>query len=180
MGITQCEGARESTRYSDKVGITHWVTLRQVNHLWSTRENTRDWAIRGWVGGGFWEGAESGSTWQMYNDWLVWFGCNLGQSFRMNTWTAEPSFTQIGLYFLFCLRRGSHSVRGLYFFKCWLIDLSDLGVTWVRASGWIPEQLSQVSPKSDHFFSLLDGFVLAVELIVLTLSVDLLTCWIWV
>ena len=52
--ITQCEGARESTRYSDKVGITHWVTLRQVNHLWSTRENTRDWGIRGWVGGGFW------------------------------------------------------------------------------------------------------------------------------
>ena len=42
VGITQCEGARESTRYSDKVGITHWVTLRQVNHLWSTRENTRD------------------------------------------------------------------------------------------------------------------------------------------
>ena len=43
---------RENTSYIDKVGITHWVTLRQVNHLWSTRENTRDWGIRGWVGGG--------------------------------------------------------------------------------------------------------------------------------
>ena len=43
---------RENTSYIDKVGITHWVTLWQVNHLWSTRENTRDWGIRGWVGGG--------------------------------------------------------------------------------------------------------------------------------
>ena len=125
-------------------------------------------------------GAHSVRGLYFFKCWLVWFECNLGGVTRMNTWTAEPSFTQIGLYFLFCLRRGSHSVRGLYFFKCWLIDLSDLGVTWVRASGWIPEQLSQVSPKSDHFFSLLDGFVSAMELIVLTLSVDLLTCWIWV
>ena len=58
-----------------------------------------------------------------------------------------------------------------------MIDLSDLGVTWVKASGWIPEQLSQVSPKSDYFFSLLGDFVLGVALIVsgvsIFLSVDL-------
>ena len=40
--------------------------------------------------------------------------------------------------------------------------------------------MSQVSPKSDHFFSLLCDFFLGMTLIVLTLSVDLLTCWIWV
>ena len=32
----------------------------------------------------------------MLTDWLVWFGCNLGQSFSVNPWTAESSFTQTG------------------------------------------------------------------------------------
>ena len=64
------------------------------------------------------------------------------------------------------------------------VDLFDLGITWVKASGSIPEQLSQVSPKSDYFFSLLGDFVLGVALIVsgvsIFLSVDILTCPIWV
>ena len=160
---------RENTSYIDKVGITHWVTLWQVNHLWSTRENTRDWGIRGWVGGGLdpIDQAYFSSSLQNRYDhklvtgecqgaakhhffsfldyvvlgmslmvltqsvdskcWLVWFGFNLGQSFRVNNWTAEQSFTQIRL-----------------------------------------------------FFSVLDGFVLGVALKVLTQSIDLLTCWIWV
>ena len=43
------------------------------------------------------------------------------------------------------LRHGDHGVDP----KCWLVDLSDLGIKWVIASGWIPEQLTQVIPKSD-------------------------------
>ena len=32
----------------------------------------------------------------MLTYWLVGFGCNLGQSLRVNPLTAEPSYTQIG------------------------------------------------------------------------------------
>ena len=54
-----------------------------------------------------------------------------------------PGVTHFGAYNRppdghFFLRHDAHSVDP----KCWLIDLLDLDVTWVRASGWIPEQLS--------------------------------------
>ena len=51
------------------------------------------------------------------------------------------------------------------------VDLSDLGLTLVKASGRNPEQLSQVSPKSDYFFSLIGDFVLGVALIVSGVSI---------
>ena len=37
----------------------------------------------------------------MLTYWLVGFGCNLGQSPRVNPLTAEPSYTQIGQVELF-------------------------------------------------------------------------------
>ena len=63
------------------------------------------------------------------------------------------------------------------------IDLSDLGATKVNASGRIPEQLSKVSPKSDHFFSLFDDVFFKYRVFFLTgaplkvLSVRLHTGW---
>ena len=49
----------------------------------------------------------------------------------------RPKLTCVSFFLCFflnlSLRHGAHSVDP----KCWLIDLLDLGVTWVRASGWI-------------------------------------------
>ena len=60
------------------------------------------------------------------------------------------------------------------------VNLSVLGVHWVQGSGCIPEHLTQVAPKTDQSFSLFDDDISGTATIVLTLSVDLLTCPIWV
>ena len=87
--------------------------------------------------------------------WLDHFGYKLANSFRVNPLSADPSYTQIRPVFLFGLLMISQSRRLWCWPKCWLVDLSDLGITWVIASGLIPEQLTQVAPKSDQSFSLL-------------------------
>ena len=55
---------------------------------------------------------------------------------------SDQSFSMLCWWYL---RHGVHGVDP----KCWLVDLTDLGIKWVIASGWIPEQLTQVIPKSD-------------------------------
>ena len=67
------------------------------------------------------------------------------------TLVAPKSDQSFSLLCWWCL---SHSVHGVDP-ECWLFDLSDLGIKWVIASGWILEQLTQVIPKSDQSFSLL-------------------------
>ena len=44
--------------------------------------------------------------------------------------------------------------------KCWLFYLWDLGITWSRTSGCIPEQLGKVSPKSYKYFLLFFSFTI--------------------
>ena len=67
------------------------------------------------------------------------------------TLVAPKSDQSFSLLCWWCLSHGVHGVDP----ECWLFDLSDLGIKWVIASGWIPEQLTQVIPKSDQSFSLL-------------------------
>ena len=61
---------------------------------------------------------------------------------------SDQSFSLLWWWYL---RHGAHGIDP----KCWLVDLTDLGIIWPTASGWIPKQLTQVIPKSDLSFSLL-------------------------
>ena len=60
------------------------------------------------------------------------------------TQVAPKSGQSLSLLCWWCLRHGIDVDP-----MCWLVDKTDLGITWVIASGWIPEQLTQVIPKSD-------------------------------
>ena len=60
------------------------------------------------------------------------------------------------------------------------VNLSVLGVYWVQGSGCIPEHLTQVAPKTDQSSLCFADDISGTATMVLTLSVDLLTCPIWV
>ena len=84
---------------------------------------------------------------------LVRFGCNLAQLLRDSPWGSDPGYTQIQQVNKSTLRVNTMSSTAKTKPSSKEKKWSDLGETWLSCSGFHPEALTQVTPKSDKSIS---------------------------
>ena len=144
-GMEEQTSARSSRRKRNKCGpvLSEWLTItRAVSEGKSGASGGR--SLKSW--------AELKGAW-------AWASQRCGNKVKHGLITVRNRIS-FSRGFWCCLRHGAQMLTS----KCWLFYLWDLGVAWPIASGCMPEQMSQVSPKSDQFFSLFIDVVLYMAL----------------